>query len=100
MPSNIELIVGRNNILVEYFEWRFKQGRTGPLQDHRSLFRKIGYQVAGVNAARQSEVDRLAGGYGLRHEREPCHSTSCEKRPSADTFRNKSHIREPSSEFK
>src|ERR1700722_5818899 len=40
MPADVELVVRREDALVEHLERRFEQRRTRTLQDHRALLRK------------------------------------------------------------
>src|ERR1700722_6175465 len=61
VPTHEKLVVWGEDAAIEYFEWRFEQGRSSPLQNHLPLLRKGRRQVPPVRAARQVESDKAVG---------------------------------------
>ena len=63
MPADIELIVGREDALIEDFERRFEQRRARTLQNHRALLRKgRGYRSFARTAGQWQLNQRLRQG--------------------------------------
>ena len=55
VPAYEELIVGRKDAAVEYFERRLEQGRPAALQNHGAFLGEGGGDAALIRTARQSQ---------------------------------------------
>jgi hypothetical protein len=58
MPPNVKAVIGCKHALIEDFERSLQQRRACPLQNHRTLLRKVGHNLSA--AIRERKLNESA----------------------------------------